>query len=88
MYSSTASRRIDVRTALNLKDNEGNLGKAVVIKGQLTKYFGVAGLKNTPAAVFDGKDIGDGGDTPSGDLASLLDPSNPVAEELILLLML
>ena len=70
----------DVRTALNLKDNEGNLGKAVVIKGQLTKYFGVAGLKNTTAAVFDGKDIGDGGDTPSGDLASLLDPSNPVAE--------
>ena len=70
----------DVRTALNLKDNEGNLGKAVVIKGQLTKYFGVAGLKNPTAAVLDGKDIGDGGDTPSGDLASLLDPSNPVAE--------
>lgn len=70
----------DVRAALNLKDNEGNLGKAVVIKGQLTKYFGVAGLKSPTAAVLDGKDIGDGGDTPSGDLASLLDPSNPVAE--------
>ena len=70
----------DVRTALNLKDNEGNLGEAVVIKGQLTKYFGVAGLKSPTAAVLDGKDIGDGGDTPSGDLASLLDPSNPVAE--------
>lgn len=70
----------DVRTALNLVNNEGNLGKAVVIKGQLTKYFGVAGLKNPTAAVLDGKDIGDGGDTPSGDLASLLDPSNPVAE--------
>lgn len=53
----------DVRTALNLKDNEGNLGKAVVIKGQLTKYFGVAGLKNPTAAVLDGKDIGDGGGT-------------------------
>ena len=44
----------DVRAALNLKDNEGNLGKAVVIKGQLTKYFGVAGLKSPTAAVLDG----------------------------------
>lgn len=76
----------DVRTSLNLVDNEGNLGKAVIIKGQLTKYFGVAGLKNAAAAVLDGKDVGDadgdtdGGDTPSGDLVSLLDPSNPVAE--------
>lgn len=71
----------DVRSALNLVDNGDNLGKAVVIKGQLTKYFGVAGLKSPTAAVIDGKDIGDGGDTPSdGDLASLLDPSNPVAE--------
>lgn len=70
----------DVRAALNLVDNGGNLGKAVIIKGQLTKYFGVAGLKTPTAAVLDGKDIGDSGETPSGDLATLLDPSNPVAE--------
>lgn len=70
----------DVRSALNLVDNGGNLGKAVIIKGQLTKYFGVAGLKTPTAAVLDGKDIGDGGETPSGDLATLLDPSNPVVE--------
>ena len=57
----------DVRAALNLVDNGGNLGKAVVIKGQLTKYFGVAGLKSPTAAVLDGKDIGDGGDPEPGD---------------------
>ena len=43
------------------------MGKAVVIKGQLTKYFGVAGLKNPTAAVLDGKDIGDGSDPEPGD---------------------
>lgn len=57
----------DVRAALNLVDNGANLGKAVVIKGQLTKYFGVAGLKNPTAAVLDGKDIGDGSDPEPGD---------------------
>ncbi len=70
----------DVRTALNLKDNAGNLGKAVLIKGQLTKYFGVAGLKTTTAAVLDGKDVG-GGDNPGpGDQDNPfgLDASNPV----------
>ena len=57
----------DVHAALNLVDNGANLGKAVVIKGQLTKYFGVAGLKNPTAAVLDGKDIGDGSDPEPGD---------------------
>lgn len=74
----------DVRTALNLVNNEGNLGKAVVIKGQLTKYFGVAGLKSPTAAVLDGKDIGDGGgtDPEPGDKDNPfgLDASNPVNE--------
>lgn len=74
----------DVRTALNLMDNAANLGKAVVIKGQLTKYFGVAGLKTASAAVLDGKEIGTGGgtDPEPGDKDNPfgLDASNPVNE--------
>lgn len=35
-----------VRAALNLKDNPDNLGKQVAIKGDLSKYFGVNGLRN------------------------------------------
>lgn len=71
----------DVRTALNLKDNAGNLGKIVMIYGSLEKYFGVAGLKSATAAVLDGTEIGEGGsEQPSGSLAELLDPSNPVSQ--------
>lgn len=36
-----------VRSALNLKDNPGNLGKQVLLRGDYTKYFGRRGLKNT-----------------------------------------
>lgn len=36
----------DVRTALNLKDNAGMLGKEVNLYGTLEKYFGIHGLKN------------------------------------------
>ncbi len=35
-----------IRTALNLSNNPGNLGKQVSIKGDLSKYFGVNGLRN------------------------------------------
>lgn len=35
-----------VRTALNLVDNPGNLGKKVKISGTIDKYLGVAGLKS------------------------------------------
>lgn len=69
----------DVRTALNLKDNAGNLGKVVMIYGSLEKYFGVAGLKSATAAVLDGTEIGEGGsEQPSGSLIELLDATNPV----------
>ena len=36
----------DIRTALNLQDNPGNLGKEVKLYGHVLKYFGVPGLKN------------------------------------------
>lgn len=55
----------DVRTALNLKDNPGNLGKAVKLKGDVMKYSGVAGLKNTSEYRLDGTGTPD---TPSGQL--------------------
>lgn len=55
-----------IRTALNLKDNPSNLGKEVLLKGSVERYFGACGLKSTSAAIIDGKEVGDvgGGDTP------------------------
>lgn len=44
-----------VRTALNLKDNKGLLGKKVTLAGSLEAYFGAPGLKNTMYY-----DLGDG----------------------------
>ena len=55
-----------VRTALNLKDNAGNLKKEVTLYGDLTKYFGQAGLKNVTFAILDGTEIGTNPDGGSG----------------------
>lgn len=49
------------RTALNLKDNPGNLGKLLTIKGNITRYVGLSGLKE-PTEFNLGE--GGGGDTP------------------------
>ena len=35
-----------VRSALNLVDNPQNLGRKVFLKGLVTQYYGLAGLKN------------------------------------------
>ena len=43
------------RTDLNLKDHADNLGKQVTIKGNLEKYFGAAGVKETTAYVWGDK---------------------------------
>lgn len=45
----------DVREALNLKENPGNLGKPVVLMGSLDKYFGTYGLKSVTDYVLDGE---------------------------------
>lgn len=42
----------EVRTALNLKANPGNLGKEVTLLGTHTGYFGVTGLKEVVAYAF------------------------------------
>lgn len=39
----------DVRTALNLKDNPGNLGREATLTGNIEKYFGVPGFKGVTA---------------------------------------
>lgn len=56
----------DVRNALNLKDNPSNLGKEVIVKGSLEKYFGTYGLKSITEYVLDGQSSG-GTEEPSGD---------------------
>ncbi len=56
----------EIRNALNLVDNPGNLGKELMIQGSLTAYFSQPGLKSPTAAILDGKEIGTatGDDTP------------------------
>lgn len=66
-----------IRTGLNLMDNPGNYKKEVLLYGDIIKYFGVPGLKNTSYAKIGSTEIGTkpgggggdqpgGGDTPSG----------------------
>ena len=52
-----------VRNALNLQNNPQNLGKQVMIKGDIAKYSGVAGIRSASDYKMDGS--GSGGDTPS-----------------------
>lgn len=47
----------DVRAALNLVDNPGNLGATVKIKGDLVAYFSTTGLKNAKEFVLDATGI-------------------------------
>ena len=53
----------DVRKALNLVENPGNLGKKLEIKGNICKYSGVPGMRDASAYKLDGQ--GTGGDTPN-----------------------
>lgn len=50
----------DIRKAVNLMDNPGNLGKEIELKGKLEKYFGVTGVKSPSEFKLDTT----GGDTP------------------------
>lgn len=49
-----------VRTALNLQDNPANLGQEVILYGDVMKYCGGPGLKNTSKF-----ELGGGGETPN-----------------------
>ena len=50
----------DIRSAVNLKDNPGNLGRVLTIEGQLAAYFGTTGVKAPTAFEL----TGEGGDSP------------------------
>lgn len=52
----------DIRTALNLVDNPGNLGKQLTIAGNVTKYCGHIGVKSPTAFT-----LGEGGGTTPDD---------------------
>lgn len=57
-----------VRGALNLSANPGNLGRVVALKGNVIKYFGVAGLKEVSEYVFEGDSpVTPNPGTPEGD---------------------
>ncbi len=60
----------DIRTALNLVDNPGNVGKQVSVCGSLEKYFGMAGVKNVTDY-----ELGEGGGDDGGE-----DPVDPNAK--------
>ena len=64
----------DVRSALELVNNPDNDGKPVELYGKLTKYFGVAGMKETSVAKIHGQTIGQGG-------GSTTDPDTPADPE-------
>ena len=56
-----------VRSALNLQNNPDNLGKQVMIKGDIALYSGVAGIRSASDYKLDGQSSGGGGgnDTPT-----------------------
>lgn len=80
----------DLRTALNLKDNPGNLKKELIICGNIETYFGATGLNSATYAKINGKEIGKkpGDTTPGTDLkgeakgdGSEANPFNSVAAQ-------
>ncbi|MCR4612896.1 MAG: chitobiase/beta-hexosaminidase C-terminal domain-containing protein [Bacteroidaceae bacterium] len=46
------------REKLNLVDNFGNLGKEVLVNGNVTAYFSAPGVKNLDDAIIDGVSLG------------------------------
>ena len=67
-----------VRSALNLKDNPGNLGKTLTVLGDVFKYCGAPGIKNTSKYVLDGSEPEEPTGEPSGD-GTEASPFNSVA---------
>lgn len=47
-----------IRTALNLKDNPGNLKQEVILCGNIENYFGATGLKSVAYAKIGAKEFG------------------------------
>ena len=73
-----------IRTALNLQDNPANYKKEVLLYGDITKYFGMPGFKNTSYAVIDDTEVGTkpdemGGDTPAPDAVTVVTVADFIA---------
>lgn len=73
-----------IRTALNLKDNPGNLKQEVILCGNIENYFGATGLKSVAYAKIGAKEFGTkpGGstttpDTPAGEAKGTGTEANP-----------
>lgn len=58
----------DIRAALNLMGNPGNIGKVVAVKGDIIKYCGAPGVKTLTEYTLDGQSGGDTPDTPVGNV--------------------
>lgn len=43
-----------IRDVVNLQDNPQNLGKEILLRGDISNYYGLVGLKNTDRAFIDG----------------------------------
>lgn len=75
-----------IRSGLNLSQNKGNLGKEVVLCGNIERYFGQTGVKNVVYATIDGQEIGNKpGVGPAGEATgdgTLENPFNSVAANL------
>ena len=61
----------DIRKAINLVDNPANLGKWVVVKGNIIKYFALPGVKDVTAYTLQGGSAPENPDTP-------VTPADPV----------
>ena len=75
-----------IRSGLNLSQNKGNLGKEVVLCGNIERYFGQTGIKNVVYATIDSQEIGNKpgvgpAGEPTGD-GTLENPFNSVAANL------
>lgn len=72
-----------IRTGLNLADNKDNLGKEVVLCGNIEKYFSQTGIKTVTYATINGEVVGNKpGVGPSGEAkgdGTLENPFNSVA---------
>nr|WP_254660931.1 5'-nucleotidase C-terminal domain-containing protein [Bacillus sp. FJAT-27225] len=55
----------DFRTKFNVKTNEGNIGKEILVTGTLAAYFSVPGLRSPTAMSFVGENPSDPGQPPA-----------------------
>lgn len=74
------------RAALNLVDNPTNLGKTLLVKGTISKYFGVVGVKNIAEYELSGEGVEPGpGPEPGTGIANTPETAYTTSEALDIL---